>query len=144
MEQAGEKMKEYHTKNKDLIKEYMTLHGEERFCANEIYQYLLDCGKKTNLTTVYRNLDKMTQAGELAKVKHPSDDSTYYQVVDSKRHCQDHLHLRCLKCGKVVHLEDDYMQEFYAYVEKQTGFTLECMASQLNGMCKGCMERGIS
>ncbi|SDB32838.1 Fur family transcriptional regulator [Eubacterium oxidoreducens] len=137
-------MKEYRTKIKDYIKEYMQLHPDERFCAAEIHEYLKTCSKSVNLTTVYRNLEKMTEAGELAKTKNPQDDCTYFQVLDTARHCEQHLHMRCLRCGKMVHLEDEYMQQFYEYVREKTRFELDCTASLLNGMCKDCIKRNGS
>ncbi|MCR5665615.1 MAG: transcriptional repressor [Eubacterium sp.] len=134
-------MKEYRTKIKDLIQEYMQMHADERFCAAEIHKYLTNCGKTANLTTVYRNLEKLTEAGVLVKTKNPADDCTYFQVLDSNRHCEQHLHMRCLRCGKIVHLEDEYMQEFYEYIRKKTKFEMDCTASQINGICEDCIKR---
>ncbi len=56
-------MKQYRTKYKDVIIDYMKQNEDHRLCAKDIYQALVDKGLNVNLVTVYRNLDKLSQQG---------------------------------------------------------------------------------
>ena len=49
--------KEYRTKYKEDIMEYLRLNRETRFCASDVFDYMIGKGMSINLTTVYRNLD---------------------------------------------------------------------------------------
>ena len=53
--------KTYHSKNKDLILIFASEHKEKRFSAQELHQFLQENGGQVNLTTVYRNLDKLIE-----------------------------------------------------------------------------------
>ena len=61
--------KAYHTKTKDLIIEYIEQNKDRRFRAAQIYAYLLEQGQQVNLTTIYRNLDKLEENKLLMKYK---------------------------------------------------------------------------
>jgi len=51
--------KSYRTKSRDDIVSYIEKNIEKRFSASDVYNYLRELGSTTNLTTVYRNLEKM-------------------------------------------------------------------------------------
>ena len=97
--------KAYHTKTKDLIIEYIEQNRDRRFRAAEIYSYLLEQGQQVNLTTIYRNLDKLEENKLLMKYKTAENDCATYQYVEPHGNCHEHLHMQCRKCGKIIHLE---------------------------------------
>ena len=99
-------MKQYRTKYKDVIIDYMKQNEDHRLCAKDIYQALVDKGLNVNLVTVYRNLDKLSQQGLLQKHTLSDEDSVYYQYAREEK-CNHHLHLLCKKCGKITHLGFD-------------------------------------
>ena len=56
--------KEYRTKCKDMIMEYLQSHKEHRFSAVDIHAYLESKGQQVNPTTIYRNLEKLMLSGQ--------------------------------------------------------------------------------
>ena len=54
-----------------MIIEYIEQNRDRRFRAAEIYSYLLEQGQQVNLTTIYRNLDKLEENKLLMKYKTP-------------------------------------------------------------------------
>ena len=56
-------------------------------------------------------------------------------------HCEEHLHLQCVKCGKIIHLECEFMDEISEHILKDHGFELQCKNSILYGMCSACQEK---
>ena len=134
-------MKEYKTKARDCIMEYFKNHCDERVTAQAVYQYLVDNGNNVNLATIYRNLDKMSDKGELLKSKNVSDDCAYYSYTEKNDSCCKHLHLQCKICGHVIHLEEDIMTVLYTYGNDMMGFNLDCKESVLMGVCPNCNKK---
>ena len=130
--------KQYRTKCKDLIIAYIESHSNERFSAADIADYISENGISTNITTIYRNLDKLTAEGKLIKTKNPGNDCCFYQYAGEDKRCDGHLHMQCKVCGKVIHLNDKYMAEVYHYLKNETGFKLDFRTSILVGICKNC------
>ena len=91
-----------------------------------------------NITTVYRNLDKMTENGVLIKSKNPADESCFYQYAQPDQHCREHLHVQCKKCGKLLHLDGDFMRKFNDYIRAEHGFELDFSDSMMIGLCENC------
>ena len=132
-------MKQYNTKSKEIIINYIKAKNGNRFCAQDLIAYLNGQEIEINQATVYRNLEKLTEQGSLLKTKNPADDSCYYQYVSEGNSCGDHLHLQCRVCGKVVHLtESAQMNVFYRYVREELGFLLDHKDSVLVGVCSEC------
>ena len=130
--------KEYRTKFKDDIMEYLRTNKDVRFCASDVFEYMSGNGVTINLTTVYRNLDKMTENGILLKSKNPTDECCYYQYTEPNSHCKEHLHVQCKMCGKIIHLEGTFMKEFNDYIVSEHGFALDFKDSMIIGICKDC------
>ena len=61
-----------------------------------------------------------------------------FQYVDEGRHCREHLHLKCVRCGRIYHLDCHFMDEVRAHLMAEHGFTLQCEGSVLYGMCRSC------
>ena len=72
-------VKQYHTKGREIIQSYVCAKKSTRFCASDIMEYLREHDITMNQTTVYRNLEKMTEQGTLIKTKNVSDGCCYYQ-----------------------------------------------------------------
>ena len=57
--------------------EYLALHKEHSFSAYDVNEYMQSNGIQVNLTTIYRNLDKLTESGEIMKYKTAEDIRRY-------------------------------------------------------------------
>ena len=53
--------KAYHTKTTDIISEFIQTTAEHSFTAAELSDFLKKHGLEVNKTTIYRNLDKLTE-----------------------------------------------------------------------------------
>ena len=61
-----------------------------------------------------------------------------YQYVGERRHCEDHLHLQCTKCGCIIHLDCRFMDEIAEHVLREHGFSIQCRNSIIYGLCEKC------
>ena len=130
--------KNYKTKTKDLINEFILKHHDVTFSAAEISDFLKKCDSTVNVTTVYRNIDRLVEKGILIKRKSDSDDAARYQVVSGDSDCEHHIHLQCTDCGKLFHMECDFMDEIQKHLMLDHGFFLDCRQSVLKGLCNTC------
>lgn len=132
--------KEYRSKYKIWITEFFKTHPDIRISAREIHEKMQEAGMKINLVTVYRNLDKLADEKSLTRQKMPEEDENYYQYMQPDLSCGNHLHLICRSCGKIVHLNCDFMDEINGHLMEKHGFAVDCRESMLVGMCRECAE----
>ena len=85
--------------------------------------------------------NKLAKEGTVIKYVAEKGCQAAYQYVEPGRGCEQHLHLKCVKCGKIIHLECHFMEEISHHIEESHGFTLQCKNSILYGVCKECKNR---
>ena len=95
-------------------------------------------GDAVNITTIYRYLDKLATDGTVMKYVAEAGGKAVYQYVELGQHCEEHLHLKCVKCGCIIHLDCGFMDEIAEHIQKDHGFQLQCKNSILYGICKDC------
>lgn len=134
--------KNYNTKPKEYILEFLKNHKTTSFSVQDIYDEIKESGLSINLATVYRNVVKMTESGML--LKHQASNSKFatYQYVESKK-CLTHFHFECKKCGRILPLGNKETDEFMQMIKEKLGFTVEPQNTYLTGTCSKCKERFV-
>ncbi len=130
--------KSYHTKTSDLISQFIAQNQEKGFTAGELSDFLRANDVAVNKTTVYRNLDKMTEKGQLVKYKSAISDGFVYQLAEEKHNCDEHIHFQCRKCGSLIHLDDEKTSEYLKSISSELGLEIDLNSSSLNGICQKC------
>ncbi|MFY1692939.1 Fur family transcriptional regulator [Plantactinospora sp. WMMB782] len=111
------------------------LHGHDHpASAIAIYQRLRADGQAVGLTTVYRTLHALADAGRV-HVFHRDGELTY-------RHCRDgpHHHLVCEVCGLVVERSGDTVTRWLQQVRADEDFVPNPQHSDLYGVCGTCLR----
>ncbi len=134
-------MNEYKTKARTCLMEFFEEHPERRFTAKEVYDWLLKQVEGINKTTVYRNLERLSEQGILVKIKEANQDSWYYQYSKEHVHCNEHMHGRCLECGQVFHLEETFVADFEKSMKESYGFAVDPGQTVILGVCKDCKKK---
>ena len=105
-------------------------------------QHLLDLlkaqGYRLSLTTVYRNLALLVEAGIIRRASIQEDPRTggvYYEHIWDHDH---HDHLVCSRCGSRVEFSYPAIDILQEAVAKEHGFTLERHHLELIGLCPDC------
>lgn len=132
--------KSYHTKTSDLISQFVQSKLEHGFTAVELMEFLKDRGMEVNKTTVYRNLDKLTEQGLLIKHKSSVSDGFIYQNAEEGENCHEHIHFQCSKCSSVMHLSDEKTVAYIKSISKTMGLEIDLDNSTLNGLCPKCKK----
>ncbi len=131
------KVKTYNTKARRYILEFLEQNSEVTVSAADILKYLETKGENINQATVYRYLGKLTDEKKVIKFSEGVSGKAVYQFV-KQSDCDGHLHIKCVKCGKLIHLNCGFMDELKTHIEEKHEFSLKCTGSILYGICNEC------
>ncbi|MCD8363194.1 MAG: transcriptional repressor [Lachnospiraceae bacterium] len=131
----------YATASRRKILEILKGSRDRTLTASEIDAMLRKQDSPVNITTIYRYLDRLEEDGTVLRYTSEQNGQALYQYVDRDGHCQEHLHMKCVKCGRIYHLDCDFMKEIAEHIQKDHGFSLQCRNSILYGVCKDCGQR---
>jgi Fur family ferric uptake transcriptional regulator len=127
----------YRTRQKDIILSFIKAGGDRHMTAGEIAAGL---SGQVGVTTVYRTLEKLENSGEVRKFIAEEGKSACYQYVPESGQCNMHFHLKCLDCGRLIHLDCEFMNELDEHIRCDHGFTVDSSRTVLYGHC-GCREK---
>lgn len=131
--------KVYNSKGKNDVIAYLSKNVERRLTAAEILEGLVAEGISINRSTVYRNLEKLTESGDILCFRESDRDSAYYQYTGEHKECNSHLHLQCSLCGKIFHLEEaPFIEEFREKLYESYGVEIDDAKTMLVGRCEHC------
>lgn len=122
----------YKTNNRTKIMEFLMENCSRTVSVNDINDHLKKIDSQVNTTTIYRYLDKLETDGNVIKY------GSTYQYVDKDHGCNQHLHLKCISCGIITHLDCHFMDEIAEHISKDHGFQLQCRESVIYGLCSKC------
>jgi len=134
----------YNTRLRQAILNFLLVNQDKTVTALEIFNALRQENIKISRTTVYRFLDKLVSEDRL--LRYVTDDgkkASYMYVGDNPNH-SSHLHLQCTECGKVIHLDCEFMDEIFLHISKHHDFDLKCDSSILYGKCQRCLKKEIT
>ena len=133
---AGEN--HYATASRRKILEILKESKDKTVTAAQIGEQLRQMDSEVNITTIYRYLDRLEKDGTVIRYVSGQGSQAAYQYVEQGKGCCDHLHLQCVKCGRIYHLDRAFMKEISEHIEKDHGFELQCRNSVLYGSGKDC------
>ena len=120
------------------ILEYLEKNKNRTVTAADIENYLIEKECAVNKTTIYRFLDKLIIEKKIVKYAAEKGKKATFQYIEDGHHCEKHLHLQCIKCGRIFHLECEFMDEIAAHIQSEHGFFIECKRSIIYGTCREC------
>lgn len=104
--------------------------------AQDLHARLRDAGTKVGLTSVYRALQALTDAGTVDVVRTPSGELTYRRC-GSEDH---HHHLVCTTCGATVEVEAPSIERWVAQVARDNGYAVTSHTLEISGTCRSCAD----
>lgn len=104
--------------------------------AQELHALLRDRGERVGLTTVYRALQNMADAGEVDVTRLPSGEQLFRQC--SRGH---HHHLVCRGCGRTVEVAGPAVEHWADRVAGEHGFVDISHTLEIFGTCPACATR---
>ena len=101
--------------------------------AQEIHEALKAGGDNVGLSTVYRALQAMADAGELDTLRSEAGEAVYRRCSGSHHH-----HLVCRSCGATVEVEGPTVERWTRTVAAAHGYADVSHTLEIFGTCSRC------
>ena len=91
-----------------------------------------------NKVTVYRTLGLLKKHGLVDELDllHLQGGRHYYEA----RTTRDHIHLACLKCGRIQEFESSLFEKLKGQIERERRFRISVVRVEAGGYCDKCRE----
>ncbi|WTO71122.1 transcriptional repressor [Streptomyces sp. NBC_00441] len=106
--------------------------------AQELHDVLKHRGDSVGLTTVYRTLQSLADAGEVDVLRTTEGESVYRRCSTGEHH----HHLVCRMCGKAVEVEGPVVEQWAETIASQHGFVNVAHTVEVFGTCADCASGG--
>ena len=105
--------------------------------AQQLYADLRSQGSGVGLTTVYRALQTLVDAGEADTMRLPSGEQLF-RLCGQSRH---HHHLVCRQCGRTVEIDGPAVESWTDRIAAEHGFTDVSHTLEIFGTCSSCAAK---
>ncbi len=122
----------YSTGQKDKILAFFSIHRDKAFTLDEVIA-AIDGARQS---TVYRLVPKMVEEGLLMRVHSERGHAYRYSDPDS---CPHHMHVECVLCGSMCHLDEETSRKIRRIIEEKTGYSVS-LSSLIRGVCPECAK----
>ena len=135
-------MAQYATEQKKILTDFLRAHREESFSVEAIVDGMRaehGTGIVPATSTVYRLMTKLVAEGTVKRFVRGNSRKFAYQIVMGE-HCDCHLHLKCMGCGRLIHLDESVSDELLDKVKSISDFSVNEEATVLFGSCADCKK----
>lgn len=104
--------------------------------AGEILARAQKIDPQITRVTVYRTLDLLKHHGLIDELDllHLRGHRHYYESHGPR----DHIHIACLRCGKVREFESELYEQLKKQIEQDCGMEITLARTEVGGYCKNC------
>lgn len=100
--------------------------------ADEVYEALAQEHPSISRGTVYRNLQRLCEFGQVRRREIPGGADRF------DHNCTDHYHVKCTGCGRVFDVDMPYMADVVTSVGDAHGFVFTGHDIVFKGFCPEC------
>ncbi|MCW2540529.1 MAG: Metal uptake regulation protein [Frankiales bacterium] len=125
------------TRQGGLVRDQLAL-GEAFRSAQTVFSELRAQGEVIGLSTVYRHLQSLVDAGEADTLQTVDGEALYRLCGQTARH---HHHLVCRQCGRTEEIEGRGVERWAEQMAALHGFTDVDHTVELMGRCAECIAR---
>ena len=112
--------------------------AEEHLDAEEVYRRAQRRDPEIHRATIYRTLRTLKKLGLIDELDlmHVNGERHYYEI----RPRTLHIHLVCMRCGKVEEPGGRFWEDMKTRVRKETGFKPDMVRVEMGGRCMACQK----
>lgn len=107
--------------------------------SEEIYDLVRVNCPEIGLATVYRTMQLLDEIGVISKLN-LDDGCIRYEIDLNKSESHNHHHLICKKCGAIIEVENDLMEDVENKIQNAYNFKILDHDIKFYGICKKCNE----
>ncbi len=130
----------YKTKQKEILLSYLESVPGVHFTANDVCCHFKSQGAEIGQSTVYRQLESLVDEGIINKYVIDPNSPACFEYVAREDHEQEGVcfHCKCEKCGNLIHLHCEELEEVRKHLNKDHGFTVDIIRTVFYGICEDC------
>ena len=107
--------------------------------VKDICDYFEIRGITVGTTTIYRQLEKMVSEGLVAKYVVDGTSSACFEYTGDEEESQAVCyHCKCEKCGKLIHLQCDEVENLKQHMLEHHDFEMNPLRTVFYGLCSEC------
>jgi Fur family ferric uptake transcriptional regulator len=112
--------------------------AERHLDATQLWQRARQQDATLNKVTVYRTLAMLKKHGLVDELDlmHLDGEKHYYEA----RTTRDHMHLTCVKCGRIQEFESSLFEKLKGQIERERRFRIKVVRVEAGGYCDRCQE----
>ncbi|MCG9968090.1 transcriptional repressor [Pelotomaculum terephthalicicum JT] len=137
----GEKLREKEckfTSRREHILKVLLENKGNHLCAEDIYNLVKQKAPDVGIATVYRTLE-LFQEFDIINSMDFGDGRRRYEFGGVEGVNHHHHHLICTKCGAIIEVNEDLLEELENRVSKQYDFNVTNHQLKIFGICKKCI-----
>lgn len=126
----------YSTKQQQAVLRCLESRESEALSAQELAKELRREGFSVGLATIYRQLERLEEAGVVHKVN--TESGAFYLYCSHGEGRRDCFLLKCQRCGRIRHLDCDHLKDLYEHLETAHHFRIDPRRTLFTGLCEEC------
>jgi len=131
---------EYMTEQKKVLFDFLRENCEHAYSVEEIVYKLRETGKDLPKSTVYRLISRLVEDGKVKRMSRGNTRTFVYQIIAGEL-CHSHLHLKCMSCGKIIHMGEAISSEMLGAIKKSNNFSVSESETIILGQCESCVSK---
>jgi len=111
----------------------------EHLDVDQILERAQKLDSEVHLVTVYRTIDLLKKEGLIDELDllHLRGDRHYYESHGPR----DHIHVACLRCGKVREFESKLYEQLKDQIARDFGMKVTVSRTEVGGYCADCLAK---
>jgi len=130
---------QYSTVQREELVSFLEENRGTHVSVTDICSHFKKIGKPIGTTTVYRQLERLVDEGEVNKYIIDLNSPACFEYIGERGMSGSTcFHCKCEKCGKLIHLHCDDLEETQLHLLSEHGFRLDPKRTVLYGICAEC------
>ncbi|MCR5716694.1 MAG: transcriptional repressor [Lachnospiraceae bacterium] len=131
----------YKTKQKEILLEFLEASPSPHITAGDVCEYFKSKGSPIGQSTIYRQLERLVDEGIVNKYTIDGNSPACFEYVGEGAHHEKETcyHCKCEKCGKLIHLHCEELEEFQIHLLQEHHFKMDPARTVFYGVCDDCL-----
>ena len=129
----------YRTKQALLVLDCFKKNKGIHMTIEDISSYLRSVGTPVGTTTIYRQVQKLSDEGIITKYSVDQESGACYQY--NGEDCKMHFHLKCAKCSELFHASCEFIESIENHIFEHHGFKVDNSKTVFYGVCQNCLRK---